>query len=77
MLGVDSGTLPFFSQRGTFSCILGVPAILTLFGHFRLKQLNLRSYQVHVERFDVDFELRREETAFVSLIKIAFSKERK
>ena len=37
-------------RRGTLSLRKPVPAILAFISHFRLKQLDLRNDQVHVDR---------------------------
>ena len=45
-IGLDTGS----GLRGTLSLRKPVPAILAFISHFRLKQLDLRNDQVHVDR---------------------------
>ena len=57
-----------------------MPAILAFISYFRLKQLNLRNDQVHVDRLAGVFlsekgeKIVPEEAAFVCLFKTAFFK---
>ena len=45
-----TATTIIISQMGTLSLRKRVPAILAFISHFRLKQLDLRNDQVHVDR---------------------------
>ena len=45
-----NGDTNILKERGTLSLRKPVPAILAFISHFRLKQLDLRNDQVHVDR---------------------------